>query len=86
MGFTPTEKDNLKKLAYLRPQFSIIIFDQNLKKIGETKMPYGRHVAFNHFVSKDGLYISNNHFLNKNANEETLSFSLYTLERATAHQ
>jgi hypothetical protein len=80
IGFTPGVQDNIKQLAYMRPHFTIIILDKKLKKIGETRMPYATHVAFNHFVTADGLYLSNNHFLNKKANEDVLSFSLYTLE------
>lgn len=76
-------KTNLKRLAFMRPEFSILVLDKNLQKIGETKMPVGRHVAFNHFVTPEGLYISDNHFLNKDANEEVLTFTLYKLEKRT---
>lgn len=79
-GITPVPTDNLKKLSYMRPSFTIIILDQAFHKIGETSMPVNRHVAFNHFVAPEGLYISNHHFLNTQAHEDTLSFTLYKPE------
>jgi hypothetical protein len=56
---------------------SIIILDQDFKKIGECDLSVNTYYTRNTFVGPEGLYISINHNENKNADENKLSFQLF---------
>lgn len=59
---------------YGRKNFSIIILDDQFKVIGETLFPDYTYNSRLIFVKKDGLYISDSHYLNPNYNDNILSF------------
>jgi hypothetical protein len=81
LGAELKPNDNIEQIAAYPPQVSIIIIDKNFKKIGETKLPPSRFLVSNAFVSKDGLYISENHPANPQSQDNYLIFNLLTLER-----
>lgn len=76
----PVKKgDNLEKLSSALPLFSVIVINESFRKIGEIKLPRNKFFINNAFVTKEGLYISNNHPLNTEMQDDKLSFTLFTL-------
>jgi hypothetical protein len=55
-------EDYLKILNSGKKEFSIIILDKNFHILGETKFPPFTYLPHIFFISKDGLYLSVNHF------------------------
>lgn len=58
---------------------SIIILDENFKKIGETVLAENTYHIPDHFIGPKGLYISTNHPDNPNINEDKLAYQLLKL-------
>jgi hypothetical protein len=56
---------------------SIVILDEDFRKIGEYDLPENTYYTRNNFVSPEGLYISINHDQNKDADENKISFQLF---------
>lgn len=71
----PIELEN-----YGRKNFSIIILDENFKILGETLFPDFIYNSKILFVAKEGLYISDSHYLNPNFDDDILSFRLFQLK------
>lgn len=69
----------MELLGYGRKNFSIIILDKNLKKIGETLFPDYTYNSRIMIILEDGLYISDSHYLNPNFNDDILSFRKFEL-------
>jgi hypothetical protein len=62
-------------------QFSVIIFDKDLNKVGETMLPKNTYLMDNFFVGKKGLYLSKNHPYNeKDFDEDFLTFEIFNVE------
>ncbi len=59
--------------------FSVIILDEKLAIIGETKVFKEKMYYSNYFVAPEGLYISQNHIENPEVNEDKLNFRLFEL-------
>ena len=82
----PTENwknsGNVNDVAISKP-CSIQVFDSTtLKFLGETEIyPQNSFDFLDSFVGKRGLYISNNHPQNVKANEENLSYTIFTLKK-----
>ena len=68
------EEDLLEVIRFGKKQFSIIILDQNLKKIGETLFPEYTYVPTAYFIREDGLYLSCSHFKNPDYSDDVLCF------------
>lgn len=66
---------------YGRKNFSIIILDKDLNKIGETKFPDYTYNSRVILILKDGLYISNSHYLNPKFDDNVLSFKKFKLSK-----
>jgi hypothetical protein len=64
---------------YGRKNFSIIILDDKFNIIGETLFPDYTYNSKVLFILKDGLYISNSHYLNPNYSDDILSFQRFDL-------
>jgi hypothetical protein len=60
---------------------SIIILDENFKKIGETLLSQGKYFIRDSYVSRKGLCISNSHYRNPNLNESIMSFTVFSLNK-----
>jgi hypothetical protein len=73
----PTDEAS-KDFDHAKP-FSIIILDNNFKKVGETQIFKEKYAYTNFFVGPKGLYISKNHIDNPQADEDYLSFDLFKL-------
>jgi hypothetical protein len=73
----PTDEAS-KDFDHAKP-FSIIILDENFKKVGETQIFKEKYAYTNFFVAPEGLYISKNHPENPEADEDYLSFDLFKL-------
>lgn len=59
---------------------SIVILDQDLNKIGETLLePLTGYYPRDIFITKEGLYVSNNHPLNDKLEEDRMSFTKLVL-------
>ncbi|WP_027001419.1 DUF4221 family protein [Hugenholtzia roseola] len=59
---------------------SIIILDEEYNIVGETLLPkkiYSR----NHFITQEGLWLSEGHYRNPDLDEDNLSFRLFKLQR-----
>ena len=61
-------------------EFSVIIFDKDLRIIGETKFPGNKYDNRMSFVGRDGLYISENNLANPEFDENKLVFACFKLE------
>lgn len=74
------DPDNMER--YKEPvQFSIIIFDKDLRKLGETMLPKNTYLMNNFFIGKEGLYLSKNHPYNEaDFDEDFLTFEIFNVE------
>ncbi len=73
----PTDETS-KDFDHGKP-FSVIILNENFKKVGETQIFKEKYAYTNFFVAPEGLYISKNHPENPEADEDYLSFDLFKL-------
>ena len=64
-----------------RDEFSIIILDEDLNVIGETKFPRDRFRSNLYFVCKDGFYISCNHYKNPGYTDDKLQFVKFVVKQ-----
>lgn len=71
----------LELLMYGRKNFSIIILDKDFNVIGETLFPDYTYNSKLMFINKDGLYISDSHYLNPHFSDDVLSFKCFTLQK-----
>ncbi len=71
---------NNKDAYFNPPQFSIIIFDEHLIKIGEVMMEKNKYLFDNNFVGPEGLYLSKSHPLSYEFDEDILSFDIFVPE------
>lgn len=71
--------DDLHKTNRYPGKLSIMIFDENLKLIGEKKLKKDTYYWKNSFVTRDGLYLNTNNPHNKAFTSERLSFDLFTV-------
>lgn len=62
-----------------KKEFSIIIMDENLKIIGETKFPAYTYLSYICFINKNGLYLSTSHFMREDYNDDVLRFQRFEL-------
>lgn len=65
---------------YGRKNFSIIILDKDFNILGETLFPDYTYNSWIIFVGKDGLYISDSHYLNPDFSDDVLSFQKFELK------
>ena len=61
-------------------EFTVIILDKDFRIIGETKFPGNKYFYKMSFVSRDGLYISENNPANPEFDEDKLVFACFKLE------
>lgn len=61
-------------------EFSVIIFNKDLRIIGETKFSENKYDNRISFVGRDGLYISENNLANPEFDEDKLVFACFKLE------
>lgn len=59
--------------------FVIMVFDMDLKFLGETYFEGGRYLPMNAFVGKEGLYLSTNNPDNTENKEDQLGFEVFFL-------
>lgn len=71
----------LELRSYGRKLFSIIILDKNFNIIGETLFPKYTYNSNLVFIHKDGLYISDSHYLNPEFSDDVLSFKCFKLTK-----
>lgn len=75
-------EDNLNYMQILhngKKEFSIIILDEDLNIIGETKFPPFTYVPHICFIREDGLYISASHFMREDYSDDVLRFQKFEL-------
>jgi hypothetical protein len=76
-----TNNYSLENMTLMKP-FAIQIFNRKFELIGETDIFKAKEYNFvDSFVSKDGLYISNNHPDNLKMNENFLSYTLFSIAK-----
>ena len=69
----------MESMVLMKP-FAIQIFNNKFELIGETDIFKAKKYNFvDCFVSKDGLYVSNNHPDNLKMNEDLLSYTLFSI-------
>ncbi|MBQ2857561.1 MAG: DUF4221 family protein, partial [Bacteroidaceae bacterium] len=76
-------EDNLNYMQILhngKKEFSIIILDEDLNIIGETKFPPFTYVPHICFIREDGLYISASHFMREDYSDDWLRFQKFELQ------
>ena len=66
--------DYRKILHTGKAEFSIIILDEDLNVLGETKFPAFTYVPHICFIREDGLYISTSHFMREDYSDDWLRF------------
>jgi hypothetical protein len=59
--------------------YSIIILDENFRKVGETALDDRKMAPYVNFISKDGIYLSSHNFNNPELSEDEMNFTLYKL-------
>lgn len=62
-----------------KPEF-LMVFDSEFKVITEIRLPFNRLSAQSCFVTNEGLFFPNNHYLNPDLSEDYLSFLVYKFE------
>lgn len=84
IAYPATEVDKsikgMELLQYGRKNFSIIILNKDFEIVGETLFPDYTYNSTLMFINKDGLYISDSHYLNPEFSDDILSFRLFMLE------
>jgi hypothetical protein len=84
MGLLPEEnyssKNNYKNFDR---KFVITILNSSMEVVGETKVLNSKleYVYFDWFLNQEGLWISSNNPKNDLFNENTLSYTLFKLEK-----
>jgi hypothetical protein len=78
-GISLSKNDNLMNMNEFKPIFSIMILDTDLNILGETLMPENTYNMSMSFVGKNGLYLSTNHYLNKDFNADSLKFEIFNI-------
>jgi hypothetical protein len=78
--------DNLEKnvdlsVKFLYPQCFIVILDKNLKYMGDVYFPDNTYSFKMMFITKKGLYISEDHVNNPSYSEDAMRFRLFTLKK-----
>ena len=74
-------KENLLEYFFMgRNTASIMVLDEDLNVISETLLPEDRFNTGTTFINKDGLWISCNHMLNPNLDEDHLQFVRFELK------
>jgi hypothetical protein len=71
--------EDIQVVSLFRKVFSIIILNKDLEVIGETSFEENTFVPFLFFISKKGLYISNNHINNPFFDENKIAFKRFSL-------
>ena len=83
-AFPETElEENLNYMQILhngKKEFSIIILDEDLNIVGETKFPSFTYVPHICFIREDGLYISASHFMREDYSDDWLRFQKFELQ------
>lgn len=74
---------SMELLEYGGKSFSIIILDKDLNYIGETKFQDYTYNSKLILIMKDGIYISNSHYMNPNFSDDLLSFVRFDLIKNT---
>lgn len=74
---------SMELLEYGGKSFSIIILDKDLNYIGETKFPDYTYNSKLILIMKDGVYISNSHYMNSDFSDDLLSFVRFDLIKNT---
>ena len=75
-------EENLNYMQILhhgKKEFSIIILDEDLNIVGETKFPPFTYVPHICFIREDGLYISTSHFMREDYSDDWLRFQKFEL-------
>ncbi len=62
----------LEIIRYGKQQFSVVILDENMNRIGEKLFPPFTYVPTVHIVKEDGLYISCSHYKNPDYSDDLL--------------
>ncbi len=70
-------REQIKYLSNL----SIIILDEDMNKIGETKLTSNKFLPSNYFITEEGLFISTNNPSNPEMSESVLVFELIQLKK-----
>lgn len=68
------KNEDISILSKTKKEFSIIILDSKFNIIGESLFPENRYIPEMFFVTKDGLYLSENNFKSSSFDENTLVF------------
>lgn len=69
----------LELMDFGRKNFSIIILDKDFNILGETLFPDFTYNSTLMFITEDGLYISDSHYLNPKFSDDELSFKRFEL-------
>lgn len=76
------DREALELLQFGRKNFAIMIFNKDMKLIGETMMPDYTYNSYLLFVRKDGLYISCSHPSNENYTDDEICFQRFELRES----
>lgn len=66
--------------TYFSHRFSVMVFDNDFNKIGETMFADNRFYCKTYFIGSDGLYISNSHPKNPFLKEDFITFTRFVPE------
>lgn len=83
IDWTKEKVRSMELLEYGGKNFSIIILDKDLNYIGETKFQDYTYNSKLILIMKDGIYISNSHYMNPNFSDDLLSFIRFDLIKNT---
>jgi uncharacterized protein DUF4221 len=65
--------------AFKLAEMTVIVMDENLKKLGEIELPYNSYIDMS-FVTEEGLHIANKKIYDE-VNEDVLTFDVYKINR-----
>lgn len=83
-AFPDLEVDTEEEVRALRNNpgpFVVMIFDKELKLLGETYFEGGMYLPMNAFVGKKGLYLSTNNPDNPENQEDKMGFEIFELKK-----
>jgi hypothetical protein len=74
-------KEDDFKTKFLYPYCYIIILDKDFKHMGDVHLPDNKYSYKEIFITKEGVYISEDHIENPTFSEDAMRFRLFKIKK-----
>jgi hypothetical protein len=73
-------EEGASRTNFIYPDCFIIVMDKNFKHMGDVHFPKNTYSLTDMFISKEGVYISEDHVNNPSYSEDVMRFRLFKLK------